>query len=91
MMITKTCSHKYLLTVDACLLKLLDHVIAFKNQLSAKLTYFVLYHALLYLVPKLGCLRVHSKYSLACHWLFNWPGMEEQEYGEEFVGDEHAN
>ena len=39
----------------------------------------------------MGCLRVHSKYSLACHWLFNWPGMEEQEYEEEFFGDEHAN
>ncbi len=23
----------------------------------------------------MGCLRVLSKYSLACHWLFNWPGM----------------
>ena len=39
----------------------------------------------------MGCLRVHSKYSLACHWLFNWPGMEEQDYEEEFFGDEHAN
>ena len=39
----------------------------------------------------MGCLRVHSKYSLACHWLFNWPGMEEQEYEEEFYGDEHVN
>ena len=56
MMITETCSHEYLLAVDACLLKLLDHVIAFKNQLSAKLTYLVLYHALLYLVPQLGLL-----------------------------------
>ena len=37
----------------------------------------------------MGCLRVHSKYSLACHWLFNWPGMEEQEFEEEFFGDEH--
>ena len=30
------------------------------------------------LVPNMGCLRVHSKYSLACHWLFYWPGMKEQ-------------
>ena len=25
----------------------------------------------------MGCLRVHSKYSLACHWVFYWPGMKE--------------
>src|SRR3954463_7239047 len=28
------------------------------------------------LLSPLGCLRVHSKYSLACHWLFYWPGMK---------------
>src|SRR3954462_7255976 len=27
----------------------------------------------------MGCLRVHSKYSLACHWLFYWPGIKEQD------------
>ena len=31
------------------------------------------------LLSHLGCLRVHSKYSLACHWLFYWPGMKEQD------------
>ena len=31
------------------------------------------------LLSPLGCLRVHSKYSLACHWLFYWPGMKEQD------------
>jgi hypothetical protein len=39
----------------------------------------------------MGCLQVHSKYSLACPWLYTWPGMEEQEYEEEYFGDEHAN
>ena len=32
-----------------------------------------------------------QKYSLACPWLFTWPGMEEQEYEEEFFGDDRAN
>ena len=31
------------------------------------------------LLSPLGCLRVHSKYSLAFHWLFYWPGMKEQD------------
>ena len=31
------------------------------------------------LLSLLGCLRVHSKYSLACHWLFYWPGMKQQD------------
>src|SRR3954470_523538 len=31
------------------------------------------------LLSTLGCLRVHSKYSLACHWLFYWPDMKEQD------------
>ena len=26
----------------------------------------------------MGCLRVHLKYSLACHWLFYWQGMKDQ-------------
>ena len=30
-------------------------------------------------------------YSLACPWLFTWPGMEEREYEEECFGDEHVN
>ena len=41
--------------VDACLLKLLDHALHLKLAFC-KLTYLVLYHALLYLVPKLGLL-----------------------------------
>ena len=30
-------------------------------------------------------------YSLACPWLLTWPGMEDQEFEEEFFDDEHAN
>ena len=71
-------------------LRLLDHIIALKISFLQKLTQCYIMHCCT-LFKNLGCLRVHSKYSLACHWLFNWPGTEEQEYGEEFVGDEHAN
>src|SRR3954469_1408682 len=31
------------------------------------------------LLSPLGCLRVHSKYSLSCHWLFYWPGMKDHD------------
>ena len=70
-------------------LHVVEHVIALKTSFPQEI--FYLYHALLYLNQNMGCLRVHSKYSLACHWLFNWPGMEEQEFEEEFFGDELAN
>ena len=54
-------------------LQVVEHVIALKTSFLQKFTY----HALLYLEQNMGYLRVHSKYSLACHWLFNWPGMKE--------------
>src|SRR3954464_12838935 len=41
-----------------------------------KFTYIMHYCSL---NQNMGCLRVHSKYSLACHWLFYWPGMKEQD------------
>ena len=66
-----------------------EHVIAPKNWLSTN-TYLVLYHALLYLVPIMVCLRVHSKYSLACHWLFYWPGIRAG-YDEDYLGDVRAS
>ena len=49
------CSYGYLPTVDACFHKLIDHVIALKISFL-QLTYLVLYHASLYLVPQLGLL-----------------------------------
>ena len=69
-------------------LQVVEHVIALKTSFLQKFTYIM--HCYI-LKQNMGCLRVHSKYSLACHWLFNWPGMEEQEFDEEFFGDEHAN
>ena len=69
-------------------LHVVEHVIALKTSFPQKFTYIM--HCCI-LNQNMGCLRVHSKYSLACHWLFNWPGMEEQEFEEEFFGDEHAN
>ena len=69
-------------------LQVVEHVIALKTSFLQKFTYIM--HCCI-LSQNMGCLRVHSKYSLACHWLFNWPGMEEPEFEEEFFGDEHAN
>ena len=69
-------------------LQVVEHVIALKTSFLQKFTYIMHYCAL---NQNMGCLRVHSKYSLACHWLFNWPGMEEHEFDEDFFGDEHAN
>ena len=69
-------------------LQVVEHVIALKTSFPQKFTYIM--HCYI-LNQNMGCLRVHSKYSLACHWLFNWPGMEEPEFEEEFFGDEHAN
>ena len=59
-------------------LQVVEHVIALKtsflqNDLLSAISCIV--------VPcfeNMGCLRVHSKYSLACNWLFYWPGMKEQ-------------
>ena len=69
-------------------LQVVEHVIALKTSFPQKFTYIMYYYIL---DQNMGCLRVHSKYSLASHWLFNWPGMEEPEFEEEFFGDEHAN
>ena len=69
-------------------LQVVEHVIALKISFLQKFTYIMHYCAL---NQNMGCLWVHSKYSLACHLLFNWPGMEEPEFEEEFFGDEHAN
>ena len=79
MLTSVACSYGCLELVDACLLKLLDHVIALKLAFC-KTYLLVVYHALLNLVSNMGCLRVHSKYSLACHWLFYWPGMKAQDW-----------
>ena len=91
MMITEFCSHEYLLAVDACLLKLLDHVIAFKNQLSAKLTYLVLYHALLYLVPKHGLLASTFKVLIGLPLVILLARHERSGYDEAYLDDEHAD
>ena len=69
-------------------LQVVEHVIALKISFLQKFTYIMYCYIL---DQNMGCLRVHSKYSLSFHWLFNWPGMEEREFEEEFFGDEHAN
>ena len=69
-------------------LPVIEHVIEKQNYLSAKI---YLCHALLYLEPKHGLLASTFKVLIGLHWLFNWPGMEEQEFEEEFFEDEHAN
>ena len=56
-------------------LQVVEHVIALKTSFLQKFTYIM--HCCI-LNQNMGCLRVHSKYSLACHWLFYWPGMKEQ-------------
>ena len=55
---------------------MIEHVIALKTSFLQKCTYIM--HCCI-LNQNMGCLRVHSKYSLACHWLFYWPGMKEQD------------
>ena len=49
-------------------LQVVEHVIALKTSFLQKCTYIM--HCCT-LNQNMGCLRVHSKYSLACHWLFN--------------------
>ena len=56
--------------------KVVEHVIALKTSFLQKFTYIM--HCCI-LNQNMGCLRVHSKYSLACHWLFYWPGMKEHD------------
>ena len=69
-------------------LQVVEQVIALKTSFLQKFTYIM---QCCVLNQNMGFLRVHSKYSLACHLLFNWPGMEEPEFEEELFGDEHAN
>ena len=57
-------------------LQVVEHIIALKTSFLQKFTYIM--HCCI-LNQNMGCLRVHSKYSLACHWLFYWPGMKEQD------------
>ena len=57
-------------------LQVVEHVIALKTSFLQKFTYIMHYRIL---NQNMGCLRVHSKYSLACHWLFYCPGMKEQD------------
>src|SRR3954463_11386606 len=57
-------------------LQVVEHVIALKTSFSQKFTDIM--HCCT-LNQNMGCLRVHSKYSLACHWLFYWPGMKEHD------------
>src|SRR3954466_4240611 len=57
-------------------LQVVEHVIALKTSFPQKFTYIT--HCCI-LNQNMGCLRVHSKYSLACHWLFYWPGIKEQD------------
>src|SRR4051812_13143697 len=54
-------------------LQVVEHVIALKISFPPKFTYIMHYCSL---NQNMGCLRVHSKYSLACHWLINWPGWK---------------
>ena len=57
-------------------LQIVEHVIALKSSFLQKFTYVM--HCCI-LNQNMGCLRVHSKYSLACQWLFYWPGLKEQD------------
>ena len=58
-------------------LQVVEHVIALKTSFLQKFTY-IMY---CYILDQtwVACEYI-QKYSLACHWLFNWPGMEELEF-----------
>ena len=82
MSLSMSCS-QLSLDVDVCNLLILvadafislinvDHTCMRKTSFPQKFTYIM--HCCT-LNQNMGCLRVHSKYSLSCHWLFNWPGM----------------
>ena len=72
-------------------LQVVEHVIALKTSFLQNDLLIAISCIVVPCFQNTGCLRVRSKYSLACHWLFKWPGMEEEEFEEEFFGDEHAN
>ena len=54
-------------------LQVVEHGIALKTSFLQKFTYIMHWCIL---SQNMGCLRVHSNYSLACHWLFYWPGRK---------------
>ena len=68
----------------------IDHVIALETSFL-QTTYLVLYHCIIVPCSNHGLLASTFKVLIGCHWLLNWPGMEEQEFKEEFFVDEHAN
>src|SRR6187399_3340052 len=53
-------------------------ILAYEKLAFRKTTNLVVEPCIIILLSHLGCLRVHSMYSLACHWLFYWPGMRAQ-------------
>src|SRR6187401_3201163 len=54
-------------------------ILAYEKLALRKNAKLVVEPCIIILSSHLGCLRVHSKHSLACHWLFYWPGMKEQD------------
>ena len=67
----------YLLQTHACPCYMLI-ILAYEKLAFRKTTNLAVEPCIIILSSHLGCLRVHSMYSLACHWLFYWPGMREQ-------------
>ena len=68
----------YLLQTHACPGYMLI-ILAYEKLAFRKTANLAVEPCIIILSSHLGCLRVHSKYSLACHWLFYWPGMREQD------------
>ena len=61
----------------------------FFNTCMRIINYAHVHHVLHLLYLMFNCLRVHSKYSLACPWLLSWPDVDEgdlmdEEYDSEF-------
>ena len=54
-------------------------ILAYAKLAFRKTTNLAVEPCIIILSSHLGCLRVHSKYSLACHWLFYWPGRREHD------------
>jgi len=53
-------------------------ILAYEKLAFRKTANLAVESCIIILLSLLGCLRVHSKYSLACHWLFYWPGMKDK-------------
>ena len=60
-------------------LQVVEHVIALKTRFPQNDLLSAISCIVVPCSQNTGCLRVHSKYSLACQWLFYWPGMKEQD------------